>query len=108
MARSAKTSAQRRRLVATWRASGLSATRFAHLRAIHPRTFWGWIRERERVEAAPPAFVPVRVLEAPGRDEAVARPCVEIIVSNGTLVRVPSGTPPIWVAAIVRELRAAC
>jgi hypothetical protein len=83
-------------------------TRFARAHDIHPRTLWGWVHESQALETPGPTFVPVQVVDqrADDRPEADAR--LEIILPTGAVVRVSGGASPAWVAAIVRELRAAC
>jgi hypothetical protein len=109
MVRSAKTPAQRSRLIARWRASGIPLVRFARRHHIHPRTFWGWVDETSTPGRTGPAFVPVQVMNAPED----ARPSdssasVEIVLANGSRVCVVPGVSPSWVVAIVKGLQTAC
>jgi hypothetical protein len=102
------TKAQRARLVAAWRASDSSQSAFARPHRIHPRTFWGWVRETPRVEvavAARPAFVPVRVAVDP---PAVGAEGLDIRLPRGEQLHVAVGTSPTWVAAVVTAWRASC
>lgn len=105
MSGSSKTPAQRIRLIEHWRRSGMPLAAFARRRGVHPRTLWGWVHDARKPAA--PAFVPVEVVDS--RDEpADGRAVIEIALPIGALVRVPVGTSPGWVAAIVRGLRGAC
>jgi hypothetical protein len=103
--RSTKT--QRARLVAAWRASDSSQAAFARRHHVHPRTFWGWVRETPMVgvAVARPAFVPVRVAADP---PAVAAEGLDIRLASGERLHVAAGTSPVWVAAILAALRASC
>lgn len=108
MSRSAKTPAQRRQLVARWRASGGPLTRFARVHDIHPRTLWGWVHEAQAVTTPGRTFVPVEVMDPRADDKRESAARLEIILPSGTMVRVSAGVSPAWVVAIVRELRGAC
>ena len=115
MARSAKSRAQRARLVRQWRASGDSQAAFARRYGVHPRTFWGWCHAAPAAPARPgnpPRFLPVQVVrpaEPAARAERAPHPTgVEILLTSGERVRVAPDTAPAWVAAIVVALRPAC
>jgi transposase-like protein len=107
MAVSTMTPAERARLVAQWRASSQSQAAFARRYGLHPRTFWGWVRETPRVDVAAvrPPFVPVRV--APD-SPAVATDGLDMTLPSGERLHVAAGTSPTWVAAVVTALRASC
>jgi hypothetical protein len=108
MAVSTTTPAERARLVTLWRASESSQAAFARRHHVHPRTFWGWVRETPMVEltaAARPPFVPVRVTPDP---PAVAAEGLDITLSSGERLHVTAGTSPAWVAAVLTALRASC
>ncbi len=65
MARSAKSRAQRARLVRQWQTSGGSQAAFARRHGVHPRTFWGWVYASHlglRSPAEAPRFLPVQVV----------------------------------------------
>ncbi len=94
MVRPAKTPAQRRRLIARWRTSGMPLARFARLHHVHPRTLWGWVHHASNAEAPAPTFIPVQVVDRPAED-VPARDLgtsIEIILPTGTRLRVAVGT----------------
>jgi hypothetical protein len=83
--------------VASWRASGLTATEYASSRSIHGGTLMGWTSRLAKAEARPLAvpesqvgrrfFVPVTAAQhgvGPGRAQLSA----EIILTSGRRVRV--------------------
>jgi transposase-like protein len=115
MARSAKSGAQRARLVRQWRTSGGSQAAFARRHGVHPRTFWGWCHTSSAAPRQPadaPRFLPVHVVrpaEPAARAEHAPHPIgLEILLASGARVRVAPDTAPAWVAAIVAALRPAC
>jgi hypothetical protein len=83
--------------VERWVESGLTAAEFGAQAGINPRTltFWEWRLRRERgqggrrpkrgfVEVIAPAV-------SDGGAEKVAPPCLEVVLRDGTLIRVPPG-----------------
>ena len=102
-----QTPARMARLVAQWRASGVSQAAFARQQRIPTWTFWYWCR---KLAGAPPAsaaprattFVPVEVLPD------TAAPVLEIIWREGAHVRVRPGASADVVRAAVLALRAKC
>jgi hypothetical protein len=103
-----KTAAQRAQLVARWRASQLSQAAFARRHQIHPRTFWDWVRQIPTApgERSASGFVPVQVVDVPR--EPAGGEGVAIVLPSGECIHVSVGTSPIWVAAVVAELRPRC
>ena len=71
--------------------SGLGVTEFSRQRGLHPARLQRWAK-RGRGDNRPhlPAFLPVRVTGGEPRAVASA-PAVEVVVSNGWVVRVPAG-----------------
>jgi transposase len=86
--RDARKEHQWRRWIEGWRASGLSVRAFCARHGLSQASFYAWRRELPRREAAPPAFVPVRVVgaeaPAPGRT-------IEVVLCGGRTVRVAPG-----------------
>lgn len=93
-----------RETLAAWKKSGQSVRAFCATRRLREASFYGWrrtLQERDQQwTAAPPSptFVPLRVVPA-----AV----VEVVLSAGLVVRVPSGAEAETVATLVAALRAA-
>jgi transposase-like protein len=109
MLRSAKTSAQRNRLIERWRASGIPQARFARQHHVHPRTFWGWVRDASMTATSAPRFVPVHVVDASNEDARSREAAVvEIVLPSGSRVRLADGVSPTWVVAIVKGLQTTC
>lgn len=115
MARSAKSRAQRARLVRQWQTSGGSQAAFARRHGVHPRTFWGWAHVAHPGSRQPPdapRFLPVQVVRPPapsaGAGQLLHPTGLEILLVSGERVRVAPDTAPAWVAAIVAALRPAC
>jgi len=108
MAVSTTTPAERVRLVSLWRASDTSQAAFARRHHVHPRTFWGWVRETPAVASAAerPHFVPVQVTAAAA--PAVRAEGLDVVLPSGERLHVPAGTSPAWVAAVLAALRASC
>jgi transposase-like protein len=105
MAHSTKSAPQRARLVARWQRSGSTQAAFARRHGLHPRTFWGWVREERAPVNAEPAFVPVQL--APPLASADAGR-LEIALPTGECIRVGADCPAAWVAAVVAGLRPSC
>jgi transposase-like protein len=118
MVRSAKSRAQRARLVRAWQTNGGSQAAFARRHGVHPRTFWGWCQTApagRRRPAPAPRFLPVEIVRATRPVEPASRggrsslpTGLEILLVSGERVRVAPETAPAWVAAIVAALRPAC
>lgn len=84
-------------LVTAQAQSPLGVREFCAERGFKLATFYVW-RRRLAPPATPAAtFVPVRV---------VANPAIEIVLPGGLVVRLPSGTDPIYLARLVAELGA--
>lgn len=91
-----RTDEEKRELLATWDASGLSGTRFAKLAGISPTSLRQW---SARLDAGPPTrFVDVEVVAA-----VTAPPLVIEVAGSGHRVVVPPG----FDAAELRRLVAA-
>lgn len=86
-------------LVRQWAASGESQTAFARRHGVHPRTFWGWCRQRARV----PTFVPVTIVEP-----APSAVTVTIVWPTGERVEVQGADSGLLLAHAVAALRQAC
>ena len=105
---SKRTPARMARLVAQWRASGVSRASFARRHHIPAWTFWYWCRKlsaEPRVESdgTPPAtFVPVRMVVEP---DAAA---IEMVLSSGERLLVRTGASADLVRAVVMALRSPC
>jgi hypothetical protein len=72
------------RRVRDWEASGLSAADYGRRRHLRPGalTWWRWKLSHD--EATSPAFVEVHVV-----DDVADAPSVEVVLTNGRIVRVP-------------------
>jgi hypothetical protein len=102
-----RTPARMARLVAQWRASGISQAAFARQHRLPAWTFWYWCRKvagAPTAPATPPAttFVPVEVMPD------TAAPVLEITWREGAHLRVRSGASADVVRAAVLALRAKC
>ena len=103
-----RTPARMARLVAQWRASGISQAGFARQHRIPTWTFWYWCRKPSTVapstDASPaaPAFVPVHLTAAP------TAAVLEIVFSGGEQLQIRPGASADLVRAAVTALRAAC
>jgi len=75
--------------VAQWRASGLSGTAFAKQHGLKESTLYAWGRALAVPRPLTPDFMEVRVAQpATVRASAVAVGVIEILTSNGRVVRV--------------------
>jgi hypothetical protein len=102
-----RTPARMTRLVAQWRASGVSQAAFARQHRIPTWTFWYWCRKLggapiAQAEPNAAAFVPVQVVA----DLAV--PVLEITLGEGAHIRVRTGASADVVRAAVLALCAKC
>ncbi len=97
-----RTPARMARLVAQWRASGISQAAFARQHRIPTWTFWYWCRKLSTVASTTPTFVPVQLTA----DPPVA--VLEIVFSGGERVQIRPGASADLVRAAVSALRAAC
>ena len=61
MARVSRSREEKTRFVAAWRVSGIGLHRFARENRISPKSLREWMA----LEASPPAFLPVAVVECP-------------------------------------------
>ncbi len=91
--------------VERWRRSGLSAEEFATREGIKSRQLVWWRWKLGTSPGAPPApaslrFLPVRVVDAPGRPSGSAVP-LEIALPNGRVVRVAEGFDPATLARVL-------
>jgi len=92
-------------VVARWRASGKSRTAFCREVGIATVTLARWIRRLDASQAeAPsgPVLVEIDVQKHHGRDP------FEVVLSNGTRVRVPAGFVEEELARLLGVLAAAC
>jgi transposase-like protein len=75
---------------------------FCRERGLNESNFYAWRRQLEVRDGSTPArpakFVPVQV---------VSESMVEVVLPNGVLVRVPSGSEPTAVARLVAALESA-
>jgi len=91
-----------RELLAAQARSGLSIRAFCASRRLSEPSFYAWRRElarrdRGRVKAVVPTFVPVQVL--PGA-------AIEVVLPAGVVVRVPTGADGDLAVRLVAALRA--
>jgi hypothetical protein len=94
-----------RRILQSWRASGLSVRGFCGRRKIPESQFWWWKRRlAERVEAASvkagPDFVPVMIVEPPSPTSAA----IDIRLTSGHRLRVRAGCDRRLLAEVVALL----
>jgi hypothetical protein len=87
--------------LARWKRSGQTVRAFCLAQGLNENNFYAWRRElaaRDRQAAAPPAtFVPLRV----------AAPAVlEVVLTTGVIIRVPTGADLATVARLVAALGA--
>ena len=82
-----RTEAEKRRLVAAWRQSGLPKTRFARERDLCATVFSRWIRRYDAPGAQLPTFATVEIIPEP----PAPRPLVVELASTGHRVEVPWG-----------------
>jgi len=87
----------RRRLLARWAASGLSARAFAVEAGVKMHQLYEWRRSTQREESAPVTFV-----EVPCRGAATWW-AAEVATRSGT-VQLSVTAQPAWAAQLVREL----
>ena len=99
--RDARKEQQWRRWIEDWRASGLSVRAFCTRRGLAQPSFYAWRRQLERRDAAPPAFVPVRVI---GADGPAPGSRIEIVLRAGRTVRVAAGFDAATLQQVVAAL----
>jgi hypothetical protein len=92
-----------RRVLARWRASGLSASAFARANGLaNPQRLTWWRKRLEKSDAgalAPLTFIPAEVSGAAAA--AVVRLPGDVVLE----VAAPSAVPASWVAALATELK---
>lgn len=95
-----------------WERSGLSGVEFGRRMGVSPGVLYAWkhrLRRKPAVAAKPltgrkaPRFVEVEVIGSERRTESAA---VEIVLSNGRVVRVTGGVEVL--AAVLRAAEDAC
>lgn len=86
-------------LARQWAASGEAQAVCARRHGVHPRTFWGWCRQRDYV----PTFVPVTIVEP-----APATVTVTIVWPTGERIEVQGAASGELLAQAVAALRQAC
>ena len=96
-----------RQLLARWQRSGLTVRDFCAQIGCSEPSFYSWRRElqrRDRVApaAAPPAFVPVRVV--PDALPVPAAPALEVLLPGGVVLRLPAGSDLAWLGQLLRHL----
>jgi hypothetical protein len=78
--------------VVAWQGSGATVAAFCEDRELSVQTFYAWKRrlavEELEGDGTPPAFVPVRVVDRAANDVGRADRAIEIVLSNGRVVRV--------------------
>jgi hypothetical protein len=92
--------------VMRWKASGLSVRDFCRAEGLSEPSFYSWrrtIAERDTATAAPdaPAFVPLHV--RPGTAPVV----LELVLRSGHVLRIPPGSDPEHLRAVLAALEAA-
>lgn len=116
-----RSAAEWRALVDEWRGSGQSREAFAAERKLVRTTFGWWISalaKRGRETGArkpsrcvePATFLPVQVIGTGLRGHGVVSPDVsgervEVVLGNGSVVRVPVGTDAAWIGRIFSALQ---
>ena len=89
--------------LARWKASGLTVREFCDREGVTPTGLAHWrkeiaARDARRAATAGPLFVPAGVVPAP------ASPVLEVALSGGRVVRVPTGFDPVHLRAVVAAL----
>jgi hypothetical protein len=92
--------------VTRWKAGGLSVRDFCRTEGLSEPSFYSWrrtIAERDAATAAPdaPAFVPLHV--RPGTAPVV----LELVLRSGHVLRIPPGSDPGHLRAVLAALEAA-
>jgi hypothetical protein len=92
--------------VTRWKASGLSVRDFCRGEGLAEPSFYSWrrtIAERDAAPAAPstPAFVPLHVRHDP------APAALELVLRSGHVLRIPPGSDPEHLRAVLAALEAA-
>ena len=101
------TAEERAKAVAEYRGSGLSAWKYAEQAGIN---YWGlkrWLAEVGRGDAVggKPRLVPVRVK---GTTLSGSEERIEIVLGNGTVVKVPAGMTALRIGEVVQAVRKVC
>jgi hypothetical protein len=99
--RDARKEHQWRRWIEDWRTSRLSVRTFCARHGLSQQSFYAWRRELQRRDAAPPAFVPVRVV---GADVPAAGRSIEVVLRGGRTVRVAPGFDAATLQQVVAAL----
>jgi len=96
-----------RRAVARYQKSGLSVRAYCAEHGLSEPSFYGWRRElvrrdqrRAELAAKPVAFMPVRVVSEPSA-------AIEIVLSNGSIVRVRPGFDATTLRQVLATVEAA-
>jgi len=97
-----RSAAERARLIAAWRASGLSTTAFARRRGIPPSTVYQWLAAD--VRARQPIRIAQVVRRAPPADSAVAVAPALVVELGGARIRVSAGFDRSVLAAVLDVL----
>lgn len=99
MARVSRSREEKTRFVAAWRVSGIGLHRFARENRISPKSLREWMA----LEASPPAFLPVAVVERAGG--CVSAPSLVVQLAGvGHRVEVPVGFDAAHLRALVEAL----
>jgi hypothetical protein len=93
--RARRSASEWRAEVTAWRASGLSASKYADGRGVHAGTLMGWASRLERqvvstrvaAKRGPSSFLPVRVSEREAPSDERARVSAEVVLACGRTVR---------------------
>jgi transposase-like protein len=89
-----------RRWIARWQTSGLSVAAFCARHELATASFYTWRRTLRRRDAAPAAFVPVRLVA----DSAPAG-ALEVVLTDGCIVRIPPGFDATTLRQLLAVLR---
>jgi len=82
--------ADARVVVRAWRESGERVTAFARAHGLRPRRVSWWISRFDETDQGAVRFYPVRLLGEP-EQPWVSRDPIEVVMVDGTRVRVPEG-----------------
>ena len=102
-----------RERIADQQRGGASVRAFCRKLGLHEASFYHWrrelrLRDREAVNAATPTLAPVVVIDEPF-DGAMpsSSAAIEIVLGDGTTVRVPPGSTPEQLATVIAVLEPA-
>jgi hypothetical protein len=92
-----------RKRLARWKASGLTVREFCDREGVTPTALAHWrkeiaARDARRAATVGPLFVPAGVVPAP------TSPALEVALSGGRVVRVPTGFDTLHLRAVVAAL----